>query len=247
MAFQFSEDPSESMSDAAVEKLLQGDVMGAVQDLEAAEKAHPGHYYTAANLGTAYELAGDDEKALQWILEGIKRDPKAHMRTEWLHARILNAKLKVKSDPAWLEHNSISEVNFPDVNKSEYRVSTLQGNLDAAAIHKTLWTQLSVRMLFVKPKDPIVAQLLYELALVEAHTKVLEEATVYLKIAERYGLPPEKAEPLLKKWKSIIWLSTNAWIILSVLGLLLILLGIIWIRKRSKRRAASPGRLEVSA
>jgi len=53
--------------------------------LEALEVEYPGRYSTAANMGTAYELKGDNVKALQWITEGIRRNPDSHEGTEWLH------------------------------------------------------------------------------------------------------------------------------------------------------------------
>jgi hypothetical protein len=71
----------------------------AVVLLEQIEEEKPGLYVTAANLGTAYELSGDDEKALEWIRKGIERNPNAHERSEWLHVRILEAKLTLKKDP----------------------------------------------------------------------------------------------------------------------------------------------------
>ncbi|RBP39006.1 hypothetical protein DES53_11029 [Roseimicrobium gellanilyticum] len=235
LSYSRSNEPSQYLNDDAVEKLMLGDAKAAAQDLEAVEKAHPGHYYTAANLGTAYELSGDDEKALQWILEGIRRDPDAHMRTEWLHVRILEAKIKLKSDPAWLERNSISGIDFGAVKKSGYKLTTLQGALNGAELHKSLWTQLSVRMLFVEPQDPIVAQLLYELALVEAQTKFLEEAKEYLNLAETYGLSSERGKPLIKTWNRVIWWSKLGEIVLWIVGLPAIFIVPIWLMRRLKR------------
>jgi Flp pilus assembly protein TadD len=46
-----------------------------------AERLHPGNYQVAANLGTAYELLGDDENALVWIRKGIERNPDSHYGT----------------------------------------------------------------------------------------------------------------------------------------------------------------------
>jgi hypothetical protein len=86
------DDPAARASDAAVQTLLRGDAGKAVERLKDIDFDYPGRYFIAANLGTAYELAGDDENALKWILEGIKCNPQSHMRTEWLHARILEAK-----------------------------------------------------------------------------------------------------------------------------------------------------------
>ena len=59
----------------------------------ALERRYPGHHETAANLGTALELAGHDAPALQWIRIGIRRNADEHYGSEWLHVRILEAKI----------------------------------------------------------------------------------------------------------------------------------------------------------
>jgi len=46
------------------------------------------------DLGTAYELAGKNEPALRWIREGLRRNPNSHKGTEWLHVKILEAKIE---------------------------------------------------------------------------------------------------------------------------------------------------------
>jgi hypothetical protein len=50
-------------NDAAVRLVLKGDVPAALEMLKKIEVEHPGLYATAANLGTCYELSGDDEKS----------------------------------------------------------------------------------------------------------------------------------------------------------------------------------------
>jgi len=175
--------------------------------LEDIEKQHPGVYFTAANLGTAYELSGDDKSALKWILEGIKRNPESHMFTEWLHARILETKIKLKEDPRWLEHNTITGADFSRLRDPKYAFQTRQRLVDAKDLHASLEAQLNVRMLFVKPRDPIVAQLLYEFAMVEAHWGALEPAVELLKMSGLYGYPKAKIDPLKKEWQRTIKLG----------------------------------------
>ena len=69
--------------------MLKGNVPAALEMLKKIEDKHPGLYATAANLGTCYELFGDDETAPQWIEEGLRRNPYSHMLAEWLHVRML--------------------------------------------------------------------------------------------------------------------------------------------------------------
>jgi tetratricopeptide (TPR) repeat protein len=202
--FPESTDPIDQESDAAVEVLMDGDAQKAVTMLEALEKKHPDRYYTAANLGTAYELSGNDQKALKWILEGIRRNPDSHMETEWLHARILETKIKLKSDPTWLESHTITEADFLRLRDPAYQLQTRQRPVDAKDLHRSLWHQLDARMLFVKPKDAIVAQLLKELALIEAQIGLLEEATRYREMAIEYGMPRSELQAEKEQWARII-------------------------------------------
>ena len=198
------DDPAAKANDKAVETLLRGDAKKAVEMLNQVEFDYPGVYYTAANLGTAYELSGDDTNALKWILEGIKRNPDSHMRTEWLHVRILETKIKLKTDPQWLASHTITGVDPARLGEVGYYIETAQRRLDADEIADSLFRQLSVRMLFVKPKDPIVAQLLNELALCEAQMGTLENADQYARMAVQYGLPIERLLPKVTEWRKII-------------------------------------------
>src|SRR5947207_579426 len=67
-----------SLNDYAVALVFQGRTEEAISFLQEQEKSNPGDYSTAANLGTAYELAGKNELALKWIQEGMHRNPKSH-------------------------------------------------------------------------------------------------------------------------------------------------------------------------
>lgn len=50
--------------DRAVSAILSGDYSGGIAILQELETTQPGQYQTAANLGTAFELAGDNSQAL---------------------------------------------------------------------------------------------------------------------------------------------------------------------------------------
>jgi hypothetical protein len=203
------DDPVARANDAAVQALLRGDVESAVTQLQQIEVDHPGEYFTAANLGTAHELAGDDAKAIRWILEGIARNPASHMFTEWLHARILETKLALSTEPGYLKDHTITGADFTRLRDPAYLLSTRQGSVNADQLHHALWSQISVRAMFVKPKDPIVAQLLYELARVEAEIRTLENALSFLELAHDYGLPEEQYTASKKSWSGIIWRATT--------------------------------------
>jgi tetratricopeptide (TPR) repeat protein len=87
-------------SDYAVALMYLGRSQEAVGLLNQLEKERPGEYFVAGNLGTAYELSGNNEEALRWIREAIRRNPASHEGTEWLHEKILEAKIAQQKEPA---------------------------------------------------------------------------------------------------------------------------------------------------
>lgn len=170
-------------NDDAVRMILRGDAAGALRRLQQIEADHPGLYATAANMGSCYELTGDDNNALKWISEGIKRNPDAHMIAEWLHIRILETKIALKSDPDWLRTHTITGMD-PALDA----IDTLQGKKSGMQVLNSIRSQCTVRALFIKPEDPIMSQLLLEAArlLVRHDPPAVKSA---LRLAREYGLP----------------------------------------------------------
>lgn len=135
--------------DYAVALIRLGRTAEAIAELEAIEAAQPGKYETAANLGTAYELAGKLEDAIVWIERGIERNPQSHEGTEWLHVAILKAKLKLRDDPAWLRQHSVLDG---------------AGERTAEEIVRAIDYQLGERLVFVSPENAAVCDLFYQAA-----------------------------------------------------------------------------------
>ncbi len=148
-------------------------------------------YNTAANLGTTYELLGQNDKALLWIKEGLTRDPGSHYRTEWLHVKILEAKIALEKDPKWLEKNTVLGVDWEKVNNSpsaDISLTDHRGQQKSAKeIENALAYQLHERMEFVKPPDPIVAQLLFDLSNLLRRSRSPEHAVAVQQLAIDYG------------------------------------------------------------
>lgn len=195
---QFEADPVRKANADAVEILLDGDTKSAIELLQGIEAAHPGRYETAANLGTALELSGNNEGALKWITEGMKRNKQSHDHSEWIHVKILEAKLALKTDPHWLDTHTISGINLEKLNELG-QMDTLQGPMrlfhaTLPNVHGSIGWQLNERMALVKPKDVIVAHLLYELAFIEMEIGNLDDAKGELKLAVSYGLPEALAK-----------------------------------------------------
>ncbi len=163
----------------------------AVKILEKTEKRYPGSYATAANLGTTYELLGQNDQAIRWINEGLSRDPESHYGTEWLHVKILEAKIALKKDPRWLERNSVLGIDWDEFNRNpsaDISVTDNRGQQKSAKeIEDALAYQLHERMEFVKPPDPVVAQLLFDLSNLLKRSRSPEHAVAVQQLAIDYG------------------------------------------------------------
>ncbi|WP_457096687.1 tetratricopeptide repeat protein [Lysobacter sp. P5_B9] len=184
-----------ALTDLGVLLIYQGQYAQAIRLFLTIERRFPGHPETAANLGTTLELAGHDATALQWIRIGIQRNAEEHDGTEWLHARILEAKLAAAKDPTYLDRHSVAGVTFEDV-----LVPAIPGDLPAGNSGKPVkpWElniafayQLQERTGFVKPRDPIVANLLRDWATLNLAGGPVESADVLYDFALTYGAKPD--------------------------------------------------------
>jgi tetratricopeptide (TPR) repeat protein len=215
-------------SDYAVSLVYLGKTEEAVELLERLEKEQPGTYVVAANLGTALELLGRNEEALQWIREGIHRNPQSHQGTEWLHAKILEAKIAQEKDPNYFKKHSVLELDPQQVTSE----MTIEGRtFSPKEVGEALQYQLQERLQFVKPADPAVASLLFDYAAIEARTNILESAKGLLQMAVEYGYPADRVDVQIKlydrrialrKAKQYVFYSLLAAIPISVLVLLYI-------------------------
>ena len=102
----------ENSNDLGVARLLTGKIDAAIALFRETEKKFPGNARVAANLGTALELKGENEEALKWIREGVLRDPSEHEGSEWLHVRILDAKIALAKDPGWFDKEQRAGARF---------------------------------------------------------------------------------------------------------------------------------------
>lgn len=156
------------------------------------EALYPGRHQTAANLGTALELMGRDALALRWIRLGIHRDRREHEGTEWLHARILVAKLALKDNPRFLEGRSVAGVVFDPIVVPSLPTAYPDGNdgrpVKPHELERAFAYQLRERLPFVKPKDPVVANLLSDWATLNLAGGPIENAEALYRLAERYGM-----------------------------------------------------------
>ena len=181
----------ENRNNSAVALLHLGKVIEAIKILERIEKEKPGLYYTATNLGTAYELNGENIKALKWIKEGITRNADAHNGSEWLHVKILEAKLALENDPNWLANNSVTGINrIPSeqlLSGGPVTTGNLGQGIDLKQVEAALIYQLHERLEFIKPPEGVVANLLFDLSRLLAVTRGIDHARIIGEFALAYG------------------------------------------------------------
>lgn len=148
------------------------------------ERMAPGRYSTAANLGTVYELLGDNTQALRWIKKAVAIDPTSHNNSEWLHVKILET--KIKGDDFLTSTFLIGTTFGNDVKP----VSSMK-NVALTKLQEALYYQLNERLTFIKPKDKIVALLLFELGNIYALTTDVTISLRVYDIAKEYGYSSE--------------------------------------------------------
>ncbi len=182
-----SHDASTTRETEGVEKVFDGKYGDALSIFNEIESKHPGRYSTAVNMGTAYELQGDLEQALKWITEGIRRNSESHFGTEWLHVEILKTRIKLREDPGYLQQNHIIEPPNTVSRSSLIQIGGRSYGMNEIA--DAIFYQLRERMIFVKPPDPVVADLLFTLGEIEGRIKIVESAIKSFELANEYGFP----------------------------------------------------------
>ena len=175
--------------------IFLGQFQKAREVLEAAEQAEPGDYAVASNLGTAYELLGENGKALEWIRKGIERKADSHRGTEWVHVKILEAKLALASDPKWLETHTVLGLDYGK-DARPVRIGDAPTAKEKFTVLHGLSYQLRERLKFVKAPDPLVGDLLFNLANETAVLGAAQQALGIYELAADYKAPDAA---LLKK------------------------------------------------
>jgi tetratricopeptide (TPR) repeat protein len=175
------------LSDYAWGELRIGNKANAVKLLERLYAKYPNEYNVLANLGTAYEVTGKNQKALELLRKAIAINPASHYHSEWIHIKILEQKiakqpnytsmigLKAGDDYAeWLSAKGAGTVLPPD-----------------SLLHQIAF-QLHERISFIKAPDKVVGQLVLDFADLVAVTHSRAKAKEFYTYALKY-------DPLLKK------------------------------------------------
>jgi tetratricopeptide (TPR) repeat protein len=161
------------LSDYGLHLVQAGKVKEALVIFEKLAELHPNEYSIIANLGTTYELSGQNEKALEYIRKGIEINPNSHGGSEWVHVKILEAKIAMEKDPAYLKTHSVLNLS----SKQKQSKKTFD----------QLYIQLQERFPF-SPKEvnPIMADLFVELGDHYFESISYEHAKAFYQIAQIY-------------------------------------------------------------
>jgi tetratricopeptide (TPR) repeat protein len=228
-------------NDYAVALIFQGKYPEAIEVLEQQEKEKPGEYFTAANLGTALELSGRNEEALKWISEGMRRNTNSHEGTEWMHAMILQAKIKAEREPDYFKKHSVLDLNYSQIERNAETLTVGGVQRDRHDVEGALQYQLQERLQFVKTKDAPVASLLFDYAAITAATHSLEAAKEVLKMAMEFGYPADRVQPLLARYDRIITIaSIRQWLIYLSIALFVVVFLIYAVKRGWITMSRSP-------
>ena len=160
------------LSDYAVLLLKSGKTAIALDILEQLAKHYPDEYQIAANLGTAYELNGMNQKAFEFIQHGMDLNPNSHGGSEWVHLRILKTKLELVEDSLYLRNHSV--LNLSEKDKKD------------STIREQILIQVRERFPFSPGPNQIMANIFIDLADCFANSASIEFAKVSYRIAGDY-------------------------------------------------------------
>jgi len=168
-------------SDLAVIELKIGDRNWAIKILDSLVNIYPSEYSILSNLGTAYELQGENQKALDLLQKAYAINPKSHRGSEWIHIAILNEKLKKDPDYSRI----INLKKFPDLTAlNEYWSDETRQGLDT--LLRAIEFQLKERISFINAPDQCIGQLCFDLAEVTAVLESLNDAKEIYELSKFY-------------------------------------------------------------
>lgn len=85
---------ADELADLGALQIRLGQVAAAVELLRTAQREHPNHFRIAANLGTAWQLAGNLEQSALSLEEAVRLAPGKHQKVEELHLKLVRQRLR---------------------------------------------------------------------------------------------------------------------------------------------------------
>jgi tetratricopeptide (TPR) repeat protein len=185
------------LSDKGYVLVIQKKYQEALEIYLKIEQLKPNRYSTASNVGTIYELMGNNQKALEWISKAVKINPKSHNGSEWLHIKILQAKI---GGVNYINSNFLINTNFGEEVEPKNNMS----KSNREALIKSLYYQLNERVSFIKTDDKIIGILLFELGNLAFLDKQYDAAKDIYEKSKEYGYENELIQSRITSadWKS---------------------------------------------
>ncbi len=163
------------LSDYALSLLKLGKTQEALSIFKTLYTHFPNDYKITSNLGTAYELSGENDSALKYIRRTIVLNPNDHSGSEWIHVKILETKIALKKQPNYLQAHTVLDL------------SAKQKKDTAVLTHLAI--QLQERMPFMANcalPEPIMGDLFCDLGDLCFELAAIEHANVYYQIAQKH-------------------------------------------------------------
>lgn len=183
------------LSDFAWYEVRIGNKENAVKLLEALYRLNPEEYNVVANLGTAYEVTGQNKKALEFIRKAVAINPASHFGSEWIHIRILEQKVKEKPD-----YTKIINLGADKSFTKWLTGETYNKEITPDSLMVQIAYQLHERIGFIPEPDPIVGQLIFDFADLVTIARSVSEAKPFYRYAVTYdtSLLTKEKERLLE-------------------------------------------------
>jgi tetratricopeptide (TPR) repeat protein len=223
------------LSDFAWYELRVGNKEKALRLLEQLYQAYPNEYNIVANLGTAYELTGNNAMALELLRKAVSINPSSHFGSEWIHIRILEQ--KTAKEPDYKKIINLGTGDFAGwlIDKS-YRFSP-----PADSLKIQLAYQLHERISLLRPPDAVVAQLVLDFADIIAKHNSSTEAIPFYEYAANYGTA--SMQEVVKARKNVLEkterevINTFRWasVVWAIPLLAFVLIFIAWLRGQRRR------------
>jgi len=168
-------------SDIALNLMKLGQADSSIKILRPLLREHPNEYTINANLGTAYELAGQLDSALKYISEGYQINPKSHRGSEWVHIKILEAKLKEQQQSGWMATNAIL-----DLRELLNKVKAKNQHRARRNVNQSIFYQVRTRAPFTPAPNKILSNMLQTLGDFNAESGTYENALLAYAFAIKF-------------------------------------------------------------
>lgn len=178
---QRGEGDYKTWSNISLNLMKLGQADSALKILIPLQAQFPDQYNLVANMGTAYELTGQLDSALKYISLGYKMDSTSHLGSEWVHVKILEAKINERRQPGWLKVNSVLDVDYL-VN----RVDSASNWRDIRNVESEIFYQIRTRVPFTPAPNQIIANLLVSAGDFNAQIGTYENALLAYTYAMRF-------------------------------------------------------------